>query len=1063
MPPSVFAFVWRFSRFQQIRILLLSVVSFPILYMTFEVPKMIVNDAIEGGAGPRVVFGTEVSQLTFLWLLCGAFLVLVLANGGLKYVVQVYKGVIAERMLRRLRFMLIARVLRFPLPHFRSVSQGQTVAMISQESEPLGGFFGDSFALPAFQGGILVTILTFMFAQDPVLGLAAIALYPVQVWLIPKLQRKVNNLNKQRVRTLRHMSDRIGETVSGVSDIRVNNTERFELANFSSILNRIFFIRFDIYRFKFLIKFLNNFFAQLTPFFFYAIGGYLVIKGDLSLGALVAVLAAYKDLYAPWKELLTYYQTLEDARVRYGVLIEQFAPPAMLPESRTAIPAPDAAGPGGANTPRLAPPDDASEVAAEAAVPAPGADSVLSLNAGVVETEDGARPLDGATLSLRLDQHVALLGHSGSGRPELAQALAGLLPLSRGHIRLDGRPLDALPPAVAGRLIAYVDQDAFFRAGSLGEALYYGLRREPVEAGTDDGTERDGRAATEARLSGNSTERDDVTWLDPADEAAGDAEALQARALEVLRVVGLEDDVIALGLRAVIDPAERPELAACLLEARRQFSDELAAAGASDLVERFDPARYNRNATVAENLIFGLPRDGSGGDVALASHPAFGRVLRETGLADDFLAMGLKVAQRMVELFQDLPPGHEFFDRFAFFDAAALEDHKRLIRQARSKGPGALAAADQSLLRSLALALVPARHRLGLVTEEMRARIVAARPRVRTILTEESEADGIEVHFLDPDRYNPAAPVRMNVLFGRIAIDRPAAERRVGEVLARLMETKRLTGAIIRLGLGTEIGVAGRRLTAAQRQKLAIARGLMKRPRLMIVNGATGALDSAGRQALAAAVDAHLAGRALVWADSEMPGAVAFDAVFRVENGKATRDATEVGGAAAVGEAPGATTEAAMDDAEAAALASEAALLKRLSFFAGLDTSTLKLIAFTSGRVVYRAGEVLMQQGEPGDDAYVIVEGTAEVLVETDEGEQVVAERVSGDLIGELALLCDAPRSATVRAQTPLEVLRISRDVLFRLIEDNPQVGASLTRTIAGRLESMMRQLSGER
>lgn len=152
-----------------------------------------------------------------------------------------------------------------------------------------------------------------------------------------------------------------------------------------------------------------------------------------------------------------------------------------------------------------------------------------------------------------------------------------------------------------------------------------------------------------------------------------------------------------------------------------------------------------------------------------------------------------------------------------------------------------------------------------------------------------------------------------------------------------------------------------------------------------------------------------------------------------------------------------------MDDAEAAALASEAALLKRLSFFAGLDLSTLKLIAFTSGRVVYRAGEALMRQGEPGDDAYVIVEGTAAVVVETDEGEQVVAERVSGDLIGELALLCDAPRSATVRAKSPLEALRISREVLFRLIEDNPQVGASLTRTIAGRLEATMRQLSGER
>lgn len=1037
MPPSVFSFVWRFSRSQQARILILSVLSFPFLYLSFEVPKMIVNDAIGGGDGPRSVMGYEVTQVTYLWLLCGGFLLLVLANGGLKYVIQVYKGVIAERMLRRLRYMLIARILRFPLPHFRSVSQGQTVSMISQESEPLGGFFGDSFALPAFQGGILLTILTFMFAQDPVLGLAAIALYPVQVWLIPKLQRRVNRLNKERVKALRHMSDRIGETVTGVTDIRVNNTERFELANFSSILTRIFFIRFDIYRYKFLVKFLNNFFAQLTPFLFYAIGGYLVIKGDLSIGALVAVLAAYKDIYAPWKELLTYYQTMEDARVRYSVLIEQFAPANMLPESRT-LP-------------------DLQRSRAEAASVAPTADSVLALANGVVEHDDGTRPLDGATLSLGLNRHIAVLGHSGSGRPELAQVLAGLLPLSRGHVTLDGHALDALPPPLLGRMIAYVDQDASFRAGTLGDALYYGLRREPVESGPPE----EARLHKEASLSGNTTERDDVPWLDPADADGTDPTALHRRALDVLRVVGLSDDVLALGLREVIDPAENPDLAEALVRARTQFARELEAEGAADLVERFDPARYNRNATVATNLLFGLPRGDADAPLVLAGHPAFRRALEDVDLWQPLLDIGLKVAQRMVELFQDLPPGHEFFDRYAFFDVAKLDDHIRLIREARTKGAARLPDDDQALLRSLTLGLVPARHRLGLLTEDLQARIVAARPRIRDHLSGDAATDGLEIRFLDPDAYHPFAPVRVNVLFGRVAVDRPDADRRVDDILGRVMERNDLTGAITELGLGTEIGVAGRRLSAAQRQKLAIARGLMKRPRLLVLNSAAGALDSVGRADLAAALVAHMEGRALVWADSEAPGATAFDAVYDVDGGKVTqRSGAEPAAAAAAAEETG-MPRPALEDAESAAIASEAALLKRLAFFAGLDASTLKLIAFTSSRVVYRTGEVLMRQGDAGDNASVIIEGTAEVVVERDGREQVLAERGPGDLIGELALLCDAPRSATIRAKTPVEVLLVSRDVLFRLLEDNPQVGASLTRTIAGRLEAVMRQFTG--
>ncbi len=71
------------------------------------------------------------------------------------------------------------------------------------------------------------------------------------------------------------------------------------------------------------MKALNNFLTGLTPFFFYSIGGYLVIEGSLTIGALVAVLAAYKDFSAPVKELFKYYQSLEDVRIRYEA-VEEF-------------------------------------------------------------------------------------------------------------------------------------------------------------------------------------------------------------------------------------------------------------------------------------------------------------------------------------------------------------------------------------------------------------------------------------------------------------------------------------------------------------------------------------------------------------------------------------------------------------------------------------------------------------------------------------------------------------------------------------------------------------------
>jgi ABC-type multidrug transport system fused ATPase/permease subunit len=237
-------------------------------------------------------------------------------------------------MLRRLRYALYHLLLRFPIGHYKRVSAAELIPMITAEVEPLGGFIGDAFVLPLFQGGTLLTIIIFMFMQDPVLGAAAVALYPLQGYFIPKLQRKVNLLGKERVRTIRQVADRVGDSAAGITEIHANDAVRLQLANFAGFLGTIYDIRFEIYRRKFFVKFLNNFIAQLTPFFFYTIGGYLVIQGDLSFGALVAVLAAYKDLASPWTELLNFYQLLQDAKIKYEQVVEQFQPEGMIDDRR---------------------------------------------------------------------------------------------------------------------------------------------------------------------------------------------------------------------------------------------------------------------------------------------------------------------------------------------------------------------------------------------------------------------------------------------------------------------------------------------------------------------------------------------------------------------------------------------------------------------------------------------------------------------------------------------------------------------------------------------------------
>lgn len=137
----------------------------------------------------------------------------------------------------------------------------------------------------------------------------------------------------------------------------------------------------------------------------------------------------------------------------------------------------------------------------------------------------------------------------------------------------------------------------------------------------------------------------------------------------------------------------------------------------------------------------------------------------------------------------------------------------------------------------------------------------------------------------------------------------------------------------------------------------------------------------------------------------------------------------------------------------------EVELLRKIPLFAKLEPSKLKLLAFTSDRLTYDAGHKLFNQGDMGDAAYIIVEGEADVLVDTPKGEIRVATLSRNDFVGEIAILCDVPRTASVLAKTELVTLRISKDLFFRLIAEFPQMAVEIMRELAHRLERMNAQL----
>src|SRR5262249_919531 len=148
-------------------------------------------------------------------------------------------------------------------------------------------------------------------------------------------------------------------------------------------------------------------------------------------------------------------------------------------------------------------------------------------------------------------------------------------------------------------------------------------------------------------------------------ESAGvaDAKELSRRVEETLAGLGFEEDVYIFGLRGRVDPEANPELAARLLEARTALARRLERDGITNLVETYDPERFNSNAPVAENLLFGTPIGPVFEFEALAANTYARQVLDKVGLTDDLVEAGRDVAATMVEIFADLPPDHEFFEQ----------------------------------------------------------------------------------------------------------------------------------------------------------------------------------------------------------------------------------------------------------------------------------------------------------------------------------------------------------------------------------------------------------------
>jgi len=852
----LFRYVWQKSRGEQIVVLLIILASIPFYWISFDVPKRIVNDAIQGGAfkggkttatlldftlhmpeflggaSYKLFDGFQVGQLGLLLGLSAYFLVLVLINGAFKYVINLRKGILGERMLRRMRYDLFSQLMRFPPEDIRAVKPAEVASMIKDEVEPIGAFVGDAFIQPVFLLSQALTALVFIMAQSVWLGSIALLIVLVQAVIIPILRREQLRLGRERQIVSRQLAGRIGEIVDAGPTIQGHGATAYVQSDIAGRLGRLFNIRYALYKRKFAVKFLNNLLAQITPFFFYAVGGFFALQGRLDIGQLVAVIAAYRDLPPPIKELIDWDQQRNDVTIKYEQVIDQFQT------------------------------DDAMVLDEEEGVTRLPDKGEIRLDSLQMLDNRGQPLLLPLTLRVPRPGTVAVIGPQGGGRDVLGRILGRQAMSYSGRVAIDGMTLSRMSVERASHLIGYAGSEAEIIAGTMRDNILLPLkRRRPSLKSQEKVSQEEHQRFLEAIRSGNTPLPFEADWTDYEGAGLTDAAALAVQVRAVLDVLGCAEDVYELGLDGkVVAPLSSGAIGR-IVAARRAVAAELSRIKLEGLIETFDLDRYNANATVAENLIFGTRTSPRFANETLLFEPYAHAILKAESLIEPLAEVGARIVATVVEIFAGLPQGHALFERYSFganFEFDRLNDLAAQLAKQDMRAP--LDQETERDLVALALGYIEPKHRLNLLDGPLQRRILRARASFKMHLPADAAAD---VAFYDPDQVMMGASVRDNLMFGRIGYGVADARRKVAGIMRKALSRSGLDGALYRLGLDTDCGIRGRFLPARLKLAVPLAQALIKSPQIAVLDLTALLATSSEPDAIVERLRKHCAGMTL--------------------------------------------------------------------------------------------------------------------------------------------------------------------------------------------------------
>jgi len=439
-------FSWIFPGNVKLQVLLLLIIAVMVFARVapLNLQRLIVNEAINLG------------KIDLLFTYCGFYLLAVVIASGLKYLTNVIQTLISERTTARMRKELYYHILTLPLGFFRKTQTGLMVNALTTELTLPGNFVGLSIAAPLTNLLTLLATAGLLFWLNWLLALVSLSIYPIVIFLVPLLQNRVNRANKKRVDASRNFASRIAESMSGIHEIQGNGAHTIENRKYDTLVDKLLKIRIVWSLYRFGIKSLNGFFTSLGPFLVFILGGWLAIKGQLELGALMAFVSAQERLFDPWKELIEFFQVYKDSTVIYKRTMETFdVEPDFVLEHEDREPL--------------------------------ELDGRIETNNLSFVTESGIHLIDNINLSLIPGEHMALVGFSGSGKSTLAACIGQLYKHTGGKIQIGDQDIAELSKRDIVNNMGVVAQNPFIFDGTIQENILYSCEARLGITGKDAG------------------------------------------------------------------------------------------------------------------------------------------------------------------------------------------------------------------------------------------------------------------------------------------------------------------------------------------------------------------------------------------------------------------------------------------------------------------------------------------------------------------------------------------------------------------------------------------------